>query len=204
MLSQTFGKMGGSTSTECCCCHVLGLTNLSTIKCGVVWSLLVIMIWFSWFGLRWIGTHPKEDHASSSYKDGIVVLDIGGTVSGIGFWKYCRKLALLLKNLFMSILISLLWWWWSKACRIGDGMMGRNSWSKWWWELRIGLSVKGKKLSMELLGGPWISENVAKEGTTSWESSFFFMLEFQKFFTSLSVLPGRCLAIWAHLLLRKS
>jgi hypothetical protein len=34
---------------------------------------------------------------------------------------------------------------------------------------------------------------------TAWEMSFFLMVEFQKFFTSLSVLPGRCLAIWAHL-----
>ena len=30
--------------------------------------------------------------------------------------------------------------------------------------------------------------------------SFFLMHEFQKFFTSLSVLPGKYLAIWAHLL----
>ena len=29
--------------------------------------------------------------------------------------------------------------------------------------------------------------------------SFFLIHEFQKFLTSLSVRPGRCLAIWAHL-----
>lgn len=38
----------------------------------------------------------------------------------------------------------------------------------------------------------------AEEGCrlpTAWEMSFFLMVEFQKFLTSLSVLPGRCLAI---------
>lgn len=30
--------------------------------------------------------------------------------------------------------------------------------------------------------------------------SFFFRLEFQKFLISLSVLPGNCAAIWAHLI----
>lgn len=34
---------------------------------------------------------------------------------------------------------------------------------------------------------------------TACDMSFFLIVEFQKFFTSLSVLPGRCLAIWAHL-----
>ena len=36
-------------------------------------------------------------------------------------------------------------------------------------------------------------------GSKPWEMSFFLIHEFQKFLTSLSVLPGRCFAIWAHL-----
>lgn len=40
-------------------------------------------------------------------------------------------------------------------------------------------------------------------GSNPCEMSFFFMHEFQKFFTSLSVLPGRCFAIWAHLCCNK-
>lgn len=102
-------------------------------------------------------------------------------------------------------------WWWSLRLlvfnagskRVGilhDAVVLDGFW--WWWSLLLCWVILGiMSLSLSL----WSSSSATSErglwvvGSIPLCLSFFLREEFQKFFISLSVLPGNWAAIWDHL-----
>lgn len=109
-------------------------------------------------------------------------------------------------------------WWSSRTVyesSMNDGGKGGSSSScisisSSWWCLINGMFLLTFELhkpswSCSLLPGTWIllflrlAAIIVWPEELPWWRSFFFLLEFQKFLIALSVLPGKCFAICAHL-----